>query len=74
MMDWVRYGVIKGLACENSLGANPWHYGFVGGTDNHNALMANIAAKAGGKMTRKYRLKKQIFTGYKIVFKEAPSS
>ncbi len=25
------------------LGVNPYHYGFVGGTDNHNGLMANVA-------------------------------
>ncbi len=41
--NWVRYGVVKGLAYEKTLGANPYHYGFVGGTDNHNALMANVA-------------------------------
>ena len=33
----------KGLAYQNSLGVNPFHYGFVGGTDNHDGLMANVA-------------------------------
>jgi hypothetical protein len=41
--NWVRYGVTKGLAYQNSLGVNPFHYGFVGGTDNHNGLMSNVA-------------------------------
>lgn len=41
--NWVRWGVTKGLAYEKSLGVNPFHYGFVGGTDNHNGLPANVA-------------------------------
>lgn len=41
--SWVRYGVTKGLAFEQTLGVNPFHYGFVGGTDSHDALMANVA-------------------------------
>jgi hypothetical protein len=41
--NWVRYGVTKGLAYQNSLGVNPFHYGFVGGTDNHDGLMSNVA-------------------------------
>jgi hypothetical protein len=41
--NWVRYGVTKGLAYESSLGVNPYHYGFVGGTDNHDGLMGNVA-------------------------------
>ncbi len=41
--NWVRWGVIKGLAYEKSLGANPYHYGFVGGTDNHDGTPANVA-------------------------------
>jgi Protein of unknown function (DUF3604) len=40
--NWVRYAVTKGLAYEKTLGANPFHYGFVGGTDNHNGLMSNV--------------------------------
>jgi Protein of unknown function (DUF3604) len=41
--DWVRWGLGKGLAYEKSLGVNPFHYGIVGGTDNHNGLPSNVA-------------------------------
>ncbi len=41
--NWVRWGVTKGLAYEKSIGANPFHYGFVGGTDNHNGTPSNVA-------------------------------
>jgi len=41
--NWVRYGLGKGLAYQKTLGVNPYHYGIVGGTDNHNGLMANVA-------------------------------
>jgi hypothetical protein len=40
--NWVRWGVTKGLAYEKSLGVNPFHYGFVGGTDSHNGTPANV--------------------------------
>jgi hypothetical protein len=40
--NWVRWGVTKGLAYEQSLGVNPFHYGFVGGTDSHNGTPANV--------------------------------
>ena len=40
--NWVRYAVTKGLVYEKTLGANPYHYGFVGGTDNHDGLMSNV--------------------------------
>jgi hypothetical protein len=39
----VRWGVTKGLAYEKTLGVNPYHYGFVGGTDSHNGTPANVA-------------------------------
>jgi hypothetical protein len=41
--DFVRWGITKGLAYEKSLGVNPYHYGFVGGTDSHNGTPANVA-------------------------------
>ncbi|TFG84166.1 MAG: DUF3604 domain-containing protein [Chromatiales bacterium] len=41
--NFVRYGLVKGLAYEKSLGANPWKYGIVGGTDNHNGTPGNVA-------------------------------
>ena len=39
--NYVRYGVVKGLAHEKALGANPYKLGFVGGTDSHNGLMGD---------------------------------
>jgi hypothetical protein len=40
--NWVRWGVTKGLAYEQQLGVNPFHYGFVGGTDSHNGTPSNV--------------------------------
>jgi hypothetical protein len=40
--NYVRYGVVKGMAVEQEVGANPFKLGFVGGTDSHNALMADV--------------------------------
>lgn len=39
--NYVRYGVVKGLAHEQKLGVNPYKLGFVGGTDSHNGLMGD---------------------------------
>jgi hypothetical protein len=41
--NYVRYGVVKGLAHKQSLGVNPYKLGFVGGTDSHNGLMGDTA-------------------------------
>jgi hypothetical protein len=41
--NFVRAGLIKGLEYERSLGANPYKYGIVGGTDNHNGAMGDTA-------------------------------
>jgi hypothetical protein len=41
--NFVRDGIIKGLEVEQKLGANPFKYGFVGGTDNHNGTPGNTA-------------------------------
>jgi Protein of unknown function (DUF3604) len=41
--NWVRWGLTKGLAYEQSLGVNPFKYGIVGGTDNHNGTPGNVA-------------------------------
>ncbi len=41
--NFVRDGVIKGLGFEQSLGVNPFKYGFVGGTDSHNGTPSNTA-------------------------------
>ena len=41
--DFVREGLKIGLAKEKSLGVNPFKYGIIGGTDNHNGLMSDVA-------------------------------
>ena len=41
--DFVREGLKIGLAFEQKLGVNPFKYGFIGGTDNHNGLPAAVA-------------------------------
>ena len=41
--DFVREGLKIGLAFEQSLGVNPFKYGTIGGTDNHNGLPSAIA-------------------------------
>lgn len=41
--DFVREGLKIGLAKEQSLGTNPFQLGFIGGTDNHNGLMSDVA-------------------------------
>lgn len=41
--DFVREGLKMGIAFEKQLGVNPFKYGFIGGTDNHNGLPAAVA-------------------------------
>lgn len=41
--DFVREGLKIGLAKEQELGVNPFMYGFIGGTDNHNGLTSDVA-------------------------------
>ncbi|MDV7144636.1 DUF3604 domain-containing protein [Tropicimonas sp. TH_r6] len=41
--DFVRGGLIDGLGYEFALGVNPFKYGFIGGTDNHNGMMSAVA-------------------------------
>ena len=41
--DFVREGLKAGLAFEQQLGANPFKYGFIGGTDNHNGVPSDVA-------------------------------
>lgn len=41
--DFVRGGLKVGLQHQQNLGVNPFSYGFVGGTDNHNGLMSAVA-------------------------------
>ena len=41
--DFVREGLKLGLAAEQDLGVNPYKLGFIGGTDNHNGLMSDVA-------------------------------
>ena len=40
--NFVRQGLKQGLAFEKSLGANPFKYGFIGGTDNHNGAPSDV--------------------------------
>ena len=39
--NYVRFGVVQGMAVEQEVGANPFKLGFVGGTDSHNGLMGD---------------------------------
>lgn len=41
--DFIRGGLKVGLQHQQKLGLNPFPYGFVGGTDNHNGLMSAVA-------------------------------
>ena len=41
--DFVRGGLIEGITYEFALGVNPFKYGFIGGTDNHNGMMSAVA-------------------------------
>lgn len=40
--NFVRQALIQGLDYENKLGANPYQFGFIGGTDNHNGTPSNL--------------------------------
>ncbi len=40
--NFVRWGVIEGLAWQQKLGVNPFKLGFVGGTDDHNGLTSEV--------------------------------
>jgi hypothetical protein len=41
--NFVRSAVVKGLDYQAKLGVNPYQLGFIGGTDNHNGLPADVA-------------------------------
>lgn len=41
--NFVRYGLIKGLEYQKTIGVNPYKYGIVGGTDNHNGVPGDTA-------------------------------
>lgn len=40
--NFVRYGLGRGIKYYAELGINPFKYGFVGGTDNHNGTPSNV--------------------------------
>jgi len=40
--NFVRYGLKRGLRYQESMAMNPFKYGFVGGTDNHNGAPGNV--------------------------------
>jgi hypothetical protein len=41
--DFVREGLKMGVAFEKQLGTNPFRYGIIGGTDNHNGVPSDVA-------------------------------
>ena len=41
--NFVRRGLTKGVRFERELGVNPFQYGIVGGTDNHDGVPSNVA-------------------------------
>ena len=41
--DFVREGLKLGVAFEKQLGTNPFKYGIIGGTDNHNGVPSDVA-------------------------------
>ena len=41
--NFVRWGLERGLAYHKEVGANPFKYGFIGGTDNHNGASSDLA-------------------------------
>jgi hypothetical protein len=40
--NFVRWGLGRGLKYKEEMGTNPFKYGFVGGTDNHNGVPSNV--------------------------------
>ncbi len=42
-LDFARYALIEGLREEQRLGVNPYQFGLVGGTDNHNAAPGDVS-------------------------------
>lgn len=46
---YLRGGLLQGLKQEQKLGANPFKFGFIGGTDVHNSLTAIEEQNFGGK-------------------------
>jgi len=40
--NFVRYGLGRGIKYHAQFGVNPFKYGFVGGTDNHNGTPSNV--------------------------------
>jgi|LGVF01.1.fsa_nt_gb hypothetical protein len=41
--NFVRAAIIEGMKYTQTLGTNPYKYGFVGGTDNHNGATGDVA-------------------------------
>src|SRR4029077_8320230 len=46
LRNMVRNALKDGLALEGRLGVNPFRFGFVGGTDNHNGLAGSVDESA----------------------------
>ncbi len=41
-INYVRYGLDRGILFNEQIGVNPYKYGIVGGTDSHNGTMSNV--------------------------------
>lgn len=41
-LDFARYALVEGLAEQQRLGVNPYQFGFIGGTDTHNATPGDV--------------------------------
>lgn len=42
-LDFARYALIEGLIEEQRIGINPYQFGLIGGTDNHNAAPGDVS-------------------------------
>jgi hypothetical protein len=78
--NFVRYGLERGLKYEEDLGVNPFKYGFVGGTDNHNGAPGDVdednytnGSHGYGDRSAKDRAKNEI-DGWAMAFDINPGS
>lgn len=78
--NFVRYGLEKGLAYQEDFGVNPFKYGFVGGSDNHNGAPGDVdednytvGSHGWGDRTAQDRAKNEI-DGWAMAFDINPGS
>tara|TARA_R110002110_G_scaffold330339_1_gene541598 strand:- start:17381 stop:19147 length:1767 start_codon:yes stop_codon:yes gene_type:complete len=77
--NFVRYGVVQGLALEQKIGANPFKLGFIGGTDSHNGLMGdtdedNFVGGHGGEDATAERRRNSEVGGWLAAREQTPGS